>query len=1151
MCGIIGVILGNADSSPKDYDIPVLPDEKLLENKKFSELQNHLKNQFEISYNLVNFQCLKKYFRDFKNKNNQIFDSIQKSYDGFENLSGEIKSYLKNNEISLSLTESETLNACMILCKDISWLIKNDFLENLHKIADLADDITEDEFSTYWKLNVIMNNLDRLEIRGRDSAGLVTLFPDFNLPENCEFSDNFISRKNVKDFVNNSIIETSSPKSLTFVHKVAEEIGPLGQNVKTLRKHFKNDDIFKYVSKNSTENTMICHTRWASNGIINEQNCHPLDNSSVGSEPESLIFAALNGDIDNYIELKNNLSSRSGINISRNVTTDAKIIPLVIDDHLKNSSSFEEAFIKAVNDFKGSTAIVSVSNKEPDKIYLALKGSGQSLYIGLADDVFIYASETYGVVEHTRNFIKMNGETVNNPDNPNSQGQIFILDKKKAGTLEGIKAIAYDGSIITLTEEDIKTLEITTRDIDRGGYTHFLHKEISESPHSVEKTLLGRFVTKDENGAQKPVFTYDESAVPVSLQEKLKTGKIRRILLTGQGTAAVAGDGIAYIMREFLVDKFEITTYKASELSGFHLRGNMEDTLVVAVSQSGTTTDTNRTVDLLRKRGAMVLGIVNRRNSDLVYKADGIIYTSDGRDVEMAVASTKAFYCQVVAGYILSLYIANLTELISPAETVEELSLLSALPQMMNEVLNIAPDIEKAAAEFAVKKRYWATVGNGSNKVASDEVRIKLSELCYKSIATDYTEDKKHIDLSSEPLILVFAAGLSGPNLSDVMKEVAIFKSHNAFPIAIISKGESQLDAYASAVFEVPTAPETMAFLLSTMVGHLFGYYAAVAIDNSIKPLREARATIVKLLHEHELSDPRLANKLSYQLEVPRRKYMDNLEAGLLNTSLEVDTAGELLVLFNRLVLGRHERRDSKSELSAHPVESFMTVATRAIGEAARPIDAIKHQAKTVTVGISREDELPQGVLFEPMEKIGFSANQLSFGVLNMIQGISGAIDEVLGYTIYKVQNLDPLGQPNDNTTIEIIERAGVSKQIKSRTDKSSILKGTKREVIAKGNLFFGLGGADQRAIVIIPVMEKGVRRYLLLTHIKFKSPMPIEDKINVLKFYDDIYDRIRTDVTEVITDWNDSMLDKIPIEECLSDSPSDIAKSIISGLKQ
>ena len=269
----------------------------------------------------------------------------------------------------------------------------------------------------------------------------------------------------------------------------------------------------------------------------------------------------------------------------------------------------------------------------------------------------------------------------------------------------------------------------------------------------------------------------------------------------------------------------------------------MDDTLVIAISQSGTTTDTNRTVDLARARGARVVAIVNRRNSDLVDKADGVLYTSDGRDVEMSVASTKAFYAQVAAGFLLAFAIAaeaGVDDEAARAYRHERLLALRALPGLMSELTGRRSAIGATAQRNVLSRRSWAVVGNGANRVAAQEIRIKLSELCYKSIACDVTEDKKHIDLSSEPMIIVCAAGLRGSNADDVAKELAIYRAHKAAAIAIIDDGESRFSSAIDTI-AVPTVHPDLAFVLCTMAGHLFGYEAALAIDATARPLRAAR----------------------------------------------------------------------------------------------------------------------------------------------------------------------------------------------------------------------------------------------------------------------------------------------------------------------
>ena len=218
-----------------------------------------------------------------------------------------------------------------------------------------------------------------------------------------------------------------------------------------------------------------------------------------------------------------------------------------------------------------------------------------------------------------------------------------------------MRRFSYDGAALPVAASEVAVAEVTTRDIDLGDAPHFLLKEITESPDSFTKTLRGKIVSRD--GLLRAVV--GGRALPADVAERLAAGAITRVKVIGQGTAAVAGASMAKILAELAGNVIDVEAITATELSGFALRLDMSDTLAVAVSQSGTTTDTNRTVDLLESRGAAVLAIVNRRSSDLTDKADGVLYTSDGRDVEMSVASTKAFYAQVAAGVLLACAISE------------------------------------------------------------------------------------------------------------------------------------------------------------------------------------------------------------------------------------------------------------------------------------------------------------------------------------------------------------------------------------------------------------------------------------------------------------------------------------------------------------
>ena len=499
----------------------------------------------------------------------------------------------------------------------------------------------------------------------------------------------------------------------------------------------------------------------------------------------------------------------------------------------------------------------------------------------------------------------------------------------------------------------------------------------------------------------------------------LAAGAFARIKVIGQGTAAVAGRSVAMTLSELLGGRLAVEAITATELSGFGLQLDMSDTLAIAVSQSGTTTDTNRTVDLLKARGAAVLAIVNRRSSDLTDKADGVMYTSDGRDVEMSVASTKAFYAQVAAGTLLACAISEAAGAPTEQRRHELLTSLRSLPDAMRTVLARRPAIAEAARRYAPTKRYWAVVGNGVNKVAAEEVRIKLSELCYKSIACDVTEDKKHIDLSSEPLIFVCAAGLAGSTADDVSKEVAIFRAHKATPIVVADDGDARYPGVAT--IPVPPIDPALAFVLSTMAGHLFGYEAALAIDASAIPLREAREVIERAVGDDVTADAVLA-RVRAEIGRPAEQYVDGLRNSRYDGHLEASTAVRLAGLL-RDVLSDHPVEEYQLESGkvgspAALLDDLVAALTRAIEELTRPVDAIKHQAKTVTVGISRSDE---GVIDRPLVQAvlaaGAGRDVLSYKTLKVLADLDPAVAEVVGFTRYGV----------DGDTITVVDRGGLS----------------------------------------------------------------------------------------------------------------------------
>ncbi|MEN9506202.1 MAG: putative glucosamine-6-phosphate synthase, partial [Actinomycetota bacterium] len=578
--------------------------------------------------------------------------------------------------------------------------------------------------------------------------------------------------------------------------------------------------------------------------------------------------------------------------------------------------------------------------------------------------------------------------------------------------------------------------------------------------------------------------------------------------------------------------QLDVDPITATELSGFGLRLDMSDTLIVAVSQSGTTTDTNRTVDLARGRGASVLAIVNRRNSDLTDKSDGVMYTSDGRDVEMSVASTKAFYAQVAAGVLLACAISESAGFGSSRRRHELLTSLRELPESMVAVIARRSEIAEAARRFAPAKRYWAIVGSGPNTVAAEEVRIKLSELCYKSIACDVTEDKKHIDLSSEPLILVCAAGLVGGTADDVAKEVAIYKAHKATPIVVATEADERFGA-ASAVLSVPAVDPSLAFVLSAMVGHLFGYEAALAIDASARPLREAREVI-----EHALSDGGSGDEIVARVRdgvvTHGVRFLDGMRTGSYDGHLEASTAVRLTSLLRDLAsespLESYQAATGTVATPGMFIDDLTAALTRAIEELTRPVDAIKHQAKTVTVGISRNDE---GVLdrrlVQEVLAAGAGRDRLSYRTLKVLADIDPAVETVVGFTRYRID-----GDPAHDAVISIVDRGGLSRDVPSRVERNAQLVGTKRRVAVDREVLVARGRSDGRTVVFVPEVKSGVCTGITLLHVRFHDRLPAAVMRGVLQGYDQRYDRLVDWVSETEGTFRDDRLGELSVADLL-----------------
>lgn len=844
---------------------------------------------------------------------------------------------------------TDELEALRESLDDYLWQIDREVLSNIDRTLRImpeslaADSTVRDRHFLAWGMEQVLESIDKLEVRGRDSAGVAVAFilPADKDPEmvlSSEQKNQLSDRCSIGNADTRQVLVRKLSDGRTacrFLYKVAQLVGQLGDNGSALREFILNDDLLWTMSEGLETLNIIAHTRWASNGIISVPNCHPVDGLVEGDMSTGLekTMFVLNGDVDNYRTLVEETVISKGAYIPPAISTDAKILPVLFHLGVGEDGEAEDRFRAVLKQCEGSLAVVMQNLSDFDSQFLAQKGSGQSFYIGLTNDGWLVASEAYGMAARARSSY---------PIAVHQQGGVSVVlkDTDPAGTVPTAKFLDT-GESVELVEEKI---EIFSRDIFRGEYTHYIEKEIHEASDSVRNTLHGKYLKKGSG----VTFLPEGFGNGPALVDRLKDTKapIKRIICVGQGTAAVAAMAVATLLRRTLgKTDLSIESYTGSELIGFLGDERMDDVFLIPVSQSGTTTDTNRVVDLCRDQGAWVNCIVNRRNSPLVQKSDSYIYTSNGRDVEMAVASTKAFYSQVAAGKLLSLWLADLLGTMKNGDILAEVQALEMLPEKIDIVLENKEAIAEVAKKYAPVHRYWALVGNGANCIAAQEVRIKLSELCYKSIPCDVTEDKKHIDLSTEPLTLVMASDLPEMVVMDTVKETTIFKAHNGSPIVFCAEDETRFDDVAEATIKVPRSGGGLDFLLETVAGHWWGVAAAKAIDDHAEPFRQARVIIGEMLENTAKWDRK-------KLLVALNQCNERIASGATDSALPARVASSLANYMLWLVNQSTDICATEARLA-----DILTVLNKAIEEMTRPIDTIRHQAKTVTVGISR----PQG----------------------------------------------------------------------------------------------------------------------------------------------------------------------------------------------
>jgi len=1043
----------------------------------------------------------------------------------------------------LERERTDTLEHLHEKLEDYYWQLDYEVLQGTKRVKKLLmEELLDDNFNKAgyflaWSVEQVLGNLDKLEVRGRDSAGIAIqcVLQAGTNPENLldQIECTELKRRQLIENADSGhiLIHHLDDARLVcrFLYKVANLVGQLGDNGSILRTKIREDKLLWKLVANLENVNIIAHTRWASNGIINVFNCHPVDgkviaDSAVKEGKNADVLFVINGDVDNYHTLVDASIHSRGFSISPSITTDAKVLPVLFYLDISQNSSIIEHFRTVMRRCDGSLAVIMQHPECPEELFLSQKGSGQSLYAGCLKDGWLIASETYGLAANSRSSYPI--MTTENG------GVSVVLSSREMNCIKELHGTYLIGTKTFYSQPE--PLEIFSRDIFRGNYAYYIEKEIHDAPDSIRKTLQGKY-HKDNNRISFLPGGFGNSR---GLSQRLNNRDlpfIQFIKVVGQGTASIAAMGVAHLIRQALA-KSDITveSAKASELFGFLADRPLNNILLIAISQSGTTTDTNRIVDLAREQGAWIHAIVNRRNSPLVRKADSYIYTSNGRDVEMSVASTKAYYSQIVAGKLMALWLATELKTMTEQQIFEDLCQLESLPLKINDVLSGKNEIARCAAKYAPKTRYWAVVGNGSNRIAAEEIRIKLSELCYKSIPCDVTEDKKHIDLSTEPLTIVVANTLPERVVQDTVKEVAIFKAHNGQPLVLCSHGETRFDNIAEDTIKLPSIGAGLGFVLATVAGHLWGIDAAKSLDKQAESFRKIRSILTSSMD----------NRDSWNREIVLahfNKILDLVEAGYTDSALPSRIVVEIAKYVSWL-----EAQPTNISAKDADLLKALAILNRAIEEMARPIDTIRHQAKTVTVGISRPKQDISPIFIEELHSLGVKLSELKEQDCQLLETLSPLVSEIKGSILYKVLDLSEHKTNEPLSKIQAINGTGICKVQDSRYIMPRPVSGTKRKVLRLGSAVLSTGKDDQENLLILPVFSSssGNCSHEVLMHLNFVLEASFQQKLDVLRQLGNQYDELLEQIEDLsVSVTLEDFLIKISPRDILLKSVEQLAK--------
>lgn len=554
-------------------------------------------------------------------------------------------------------------------------------------------------------------------------------------------------------------------------------------DLQVYKTHGKVADLENFVSdKDISGKVGIAHTRWATHGEPNDVNAHPHFSQSHNL---ALIH---NGIIENYATIKDDLISK-GYKFVSDTDTEVlvQLIEYVMDTHhIDTFAAVQLALTQVV----GAYAIAVLNKKTPDRIIAARKSSPMA--IGVGDDGFYIGSDATALIEHTKNVIYMDDEEV---------VRLQLNHKPEFFSLNNVRKT-----------HEITKLEMSLSELEKGGYPHFMLKEIFEQPKVLKASMKGRINLEQNNVAMSGVIDFKDKFI-----------NAERIIIVACGTSWHAG-----LVGEFLMEEIARIPVEVEYASEFRYRNPIinKNDIVIAISQSGETADTLAAVELAKSKGAFVYGICNVVGSAIARATDTGSYTHVGP--EIGVASTKAFTAQVTTLSLIALSIArekkNLSKEIFEAKVKE----LASIPSKMGEVLKMS-DYIKDLSKLFTYARNFLYLGRGYNYPVALEGALKLKEISYIHAEGYPAAEMKHgpialIDQDMPTVVLATNRGLYEKVISNIRE----IKARRGRVLAVVTKRDKVIRKIVDYVIEIPDTCECFVPLLSVIPLQLLAYYVAV-----------------------------------------------------------------------------------------------------------------------------------------------------------------------------------------------------------------------------------------------------------------------------------------------------------------------------------